>query len=391
MNRLFSNKYGTHLNSVDRSENDLQVFIKDNWSSIFPELTFIKVEYTLSGNVRKKDRDGRIDILAFNRKSRKFVVVELKKDFDRNIRSQANDYRDFIEDNYLEIYIDVKEELGVNIPQSSKIIKDDIELILIAKDFAEKDLNRAKKTNNITCIKYNWFESKDDLILMYEFLNNVPSTKTIRNKPSQTPKISDHYPQYVIANIKSLGHPENMITKMLDHIQKKGQLTRGELKQACVKLFGYQNEKSGAITGNLNTLKYIGAITQTGKGDSSIIKFVSRKKPEGLILPNSSIEQKAKLLSIKANGRLIQGSTVPEFYKSALEYVVDCKLPIMDLAPYHTSKERYLFSFKPIHPNGKKFFKELSINGIYIETHKSRSQAMSDMQKLLKKLGCKVS
>lgn len=392
MNRLFSSKYCEHLNPIEKSEQDLQDYFRENWSSIFPDLTFIKEEYTLSGNVRNKNRDGRIDIMAFNRKSKKFVVVELKKGHDTNIRGQANDYRDFIEDHFLEIYLDVKEELGVNIPQSSRIVNDDIELILIANDFAEKDIARAKKTDNITCIRYQWFESKDDLILLYEYLNNPPEEPTLTKHTHKViTKSSNNYPDYVVNNIRSLSHPDNLISKMLDYIQKKGQVSRGELKKVCVEKFGCLNEKSGAITGDLSTLKHIEFVKESGRGENSIIYFVRRKSIDEIhSKAPMEVNEKPDTLSLKVNNRSIKGGTVPAFFKSALEFLIESNLPINNLLPFATSSVRYLIAKKPIHQRGNFFRKPVIHKGYAMESHKSREQALKDLKKLLKVLGCKV-
>ena len=105
MIRLFSSNNKTFLQSLNKSEAELNRFLSENWSNFFPQFTFIKSEFILEGSVRSKGTSGRIDILAFNPVTKKFIVIELKKDSDKNIRNQASDYKDFIEENSADIYL----------------------------------------------------------------------------------------------------------------------------------------------------------------------------------------------------------------------------------------------------------------------------------------------
>jgi hypothetical protein len=84
MIRLFSSNNKKFLKSVDKSEAELNRFLSENWNDFFPQFKFIKSEFTLDGNVRGKGTAGRIDIFAFNPKTKKFIVFELKRDFDKN-------------------------------------------------------------------------------------------------------------------------------------------------------------------------------------------------------------------------------------------------------------------------------------------------------------------
>lgn len=100
MPKLFSSKNKVFLKQIDKSEKDLNKFICDNWKNLFPKLTFIASEFPLKGNVRSIGTNGRMDILAYNSQTKRFVIFELKKDYDRNIIEQAADYRDDIQDNF---------------------------------------------------------------------------------------------------------------------------------------------------------------------------------------------------------------------------------------------------------------------------------------------------
>lgn len=96
----------------------------------------------------------------------------MKRDFDKNIRNQASDYKDFVEDNFVDIYLLASHKYEVELPKYTEVTKETIELILIAKEFNNLDIEKAKKSKGeITLIRYLWFE--DDLLLI-DFLNNDP-------------------------------------------------------------------------------------------------------------------------------------------------------------------------------------------------------------------------
>jgi len=132
MLKLFSAEQKAFLKSVDRSEAELSKFLQDNWADFFPQYRFIKREFILDGNVRSRGSSGRIDILAFNPKTSKFVIFELKKNPDRNIRNQVNDYRDFIEDNFSDIYLMTLQKYKIELPTFTEIDKESIEVVMIA-------------------------------------------------------------------------------------------------------------------------------------------------------------------------------------------------------------------------------------------------------------------
>ncbi|MCF8336449.1 MAG: hypothetical protein K9I74_00550 [Bacteroidales bacterium] len=148
-------------------ERDLSRIFYRNWSKIFPDLKLIQKEFTLQGEVRAKQTSGRIDFFAFNPSEKRFVVIELKVEYDKNIRNQIFDYVDFIEDN-----------LDFIIMQSKKIISDinintkkPIELILISKYFKTNDYKRAKSIKYpIKLIKYRLFKNYS---LILEEFNNI--------------------------------------------------------------------------------------------------------------------------------------------------------------------------------------------------------------------------
>ena len=171
MPKLFSIAEKKLLKQVQKSEIELNDFLTNHWKYIFPNLEFIKNEFRLDGNVRSDESSGRIDIFAFNSKSNKFVVFELKRIFDKNVSQQASDYKDFIEDNFAEIYLEATQKFGIKLPSWHEISKDQIEIIFIAQKFSQTHITSAKKRDNITLIKYFWFE--DDLFLV-DYINNDP-------------------------------------------------------------------------------------------------------------------------------------------------------------------------------------------------------------------------
>jgi hypothetical protein len=87
-------------------------------------------------------------------------VQQLKKDFDKNIRNQVSDYKDFIEDNFARIYLLATQKYGAVMPKYEIVLEDSIEVVMIAQSFSINDIEKAKKSKNeITLIKYLWFEN----------------------------------------------------------------------------------------------------------------------------------------------------------------------------------------------------------------------------------------
>jgi hypothetical protein len=188
MPKLFSNNHKKFLSIIDKPEKELNRFICENWNNLFPKLTFITNEFLLKGNVRSFGNNGRIDILAYNSESKKFVVFELKKDYDKNITDQAADYRDYIQDNFSDVYLHSIQKYEVQLPKFSEINQTNIEIILIAKKFSLTQIDRVKKfkENIVTLIKYYWFE--DELVFI-DYINNDPDDVKIENINAK--KISD--------------------------------------------------------------------------------------------------------------------------------------------------------------------------------------------------------
>jgi len=172
MLKLFSTDIKKFIKPENKSEAELNKFLSENWSQFFPQYTFIKSEFSLEGNVRSRGGSGRIDILAFNPKTKKIVVFEIKKEQDKNIRNQVSDYRDFIEDNFSDIYLLAMQKYNVELPNFDEISQDSIEVIMISKSFSQTDIDRIRKSkskNETTLIRYVWFENQ---LLLIDYLIN---------------------------------------------------------------------------------------------------------------------------------------------------------------------------------------------------------------------------
>jgi len=188
MPKLFSSSNKKFLKQVEKPEKELNKFICDNWKDLFPNYIFIASEFPLKGNVRSLGNNGRIDILGYNPETKKFIIFELKKDYDRNITDQSADYRDYVQDNFSDVYLHSTQKYEIVLPKFTEINQDKVEIILIAKKFSMTQIDRVKKIkdNNITLIKYFWFE--DDLIFI-DYINNDPDDIKIEN--TNTKKINE--------------------------------------------------------------------------------------------------------------------------------------------------------------------------------------------------------
>jgi hypothetical protein len=202
MLKLFSTDNNKFLKTINKSEAELNRFLSDNWKSFFPLYTFIKSEFTLDGNVRTKGGSGRIDILAFNPKTNKFVIFELKRDLDKNLRNQVGDYKDFIEENFAKIYLFSTQKYNALLPKYEAISEESIEVVMIAKTFSSNDVDKARKSKNeITLIKYLWFENQ---LLFIDYLNNDPDDLIEKENAEKIKKIKsiiDNKPE--LADVES--------------------------------------------------------------------------------------------------------------------------------------------------------------------------------------------
>ncbi|MEZ4959290.1 MAG: hypothetical protein R2830_05695 [Saprospiraceae bacterium] len=204
MLKLYSTENNKFLKIINKSEAELNRFLSDNWTHFFPHFLFVKSEFSLDGNVRSRGGSGRVDILAFNPKSNKFVIFELKKDFDKNIRNQVSDYKDFIEDNFAKIYLLSTQTYGAKLPNHDVISDDSIEVVMIAKTFSPTDIDKAKKSKaGITLIKYLWFENQ---LLLIDYINNDPDDLIEKENTEKLRKIKS-----IIENKPELADAESFL------------------------------------------------------------------------------------------------------------------------------------------------------------------------------------
>lgn len=256
MIKIYSIEKKTFLKRVNKDEAELNLFISENWSQFFPQYDFIKSEFTLDGNVRSKGGSGRVDILAFNPSINKFVVFELKKDSDTNIRNQVSDYKDFIEDNFAKIYLLATQKYGVDLPKYDNISEESIEVVMIAKTFSQVDITKAKKSKSeITLIKYMWFENQ---LLLIDYINNDPEDILERENAKKIKKIKS-----IIENSSDLDNAESFLFGKEEAI-KLFKIFYGYLKNLGSVLIKAQATKI-KITFGKQTFSIIGYAGKTGR------------------------------------------------------------------------------------------------------------------------------
>ena len=201
MQKLFSSQEKKSLSQVDKSEKELQQFICDNWKELFPEYTFITQEFTLKGAVHGSGSSGRIDILAYNPATKRFVFFELKKGYSKNIGHQAANYRHYIHKNFLNVYVDALQKHKATLPDKEALNAKEIEICLIAREFFPNQICQAEAESLVTLIEYNWFEN--DLV----FFDYVHSTDIESDIGDSKPPIKEPYKRkdwhYIVNSVKN--------------------------------------------------------------------------------------------------------------------------------------------------------------------------------------------
>jgi len=188
MQKLFSIHDKKLLSPINKSEKDLQQFICDNWNDLFPEYIFITQEFKLKGAVHPSGSSGRMDILAYNPATKRFVFFELKKNYDKNVGHQAADYRHYINKNFSDVYVEALQKHNAAIPDKAIMNDKEVEMILIAKEFSSPLIDQAETENLVALIEYDWFEN--DLVLL-AYVHNAPDGKndsTGPDDPKEPPK-----------------------------------------------------------------------------------------------------------------------------------------------------------------------------------------------------------
>lgn len=131
--------------------------------------------------------------------------------------------------------------------------------------------------------------------------------------------------------------------------------------------------------------------------DSTVPQNIREKVQQKIDLTEEQIseletrESYEDVLHLRLEGTKIEANTVKSFYRKIFDYLVANDIEFEHLIPFKTGSKRYLISKDGIHINGKSFFAPLIYDDNFIETHKSKSGAKSDIVKFLKALNVQVN
>jgi ADP-ribosylglycohydrolase len=105
-------------------------------------------------------------------------------------------------------------------------------------------------------------------------------------------------------------------------------------------------------------------------------------------IPNSAelLKEKRKSFKVKVGETIIEAQNTPELYRQVMTLLFDRGLLQNAHVPFATSSTRYLIAKEPVHPSGKNFFKFVEYAGFYMETNKSRHDAVSHLKKFVETL-----
>lgn len=92
---------------------------------------------------------------------------------------------------------------------------------------------------------------------------------------------------------------------------------------------------------------------------------------------------------LEIDGTVIRAESVPDLCSKVMEHLFEKGKwnKVLEMAPYKTSSERYLFSKTPKHPNGNDFWVEVKVRGVYVEAHKNYKTAIEQLARLVAKCG----
>lgn len=105
-------------------------------------------------------------------------------------------------------------------------------------------------------------------------LDSEPEPKKQARSPITTQAASADEPGYIATYRAMLKDSGSMPRKILAYIQKKREMSMGQVRKACVYELGYKSEKSGSIGASVKVLEKDGYIEVKGKGDSGRLIFV---------------------------------------------------------------------------------------------------------------------
>ena len=152
-------------------EKDLQIITQTNLKTIY-DLEFVKTEFSLN--------NLRIDTLAFDRKTKSFVIIEYKKDKSRGIIDQGVAYLTFMKKNKADFILEYNEKMNGNLK------KNDVDwlqskVILMANSFN----NHQKQAIDPKNPSMEFWEVKkyDNGTILYNQLNPLDAAESITTVP----------------------------------------------------------------------------------------------------------------------------------------------------------------------------------------------------------------
>nr|WP_024838482.1 hypothetical protein [Clostridium sp. 12(A)] len=123
---------------------------------------------------------------------------------------------------------------------------------------------------------------------------------------------------------------------------------------------------------------------------SEEVKQILKKKIEKVEVDLDEIETKEgadNKLSIEIEGNRIEANSVKMFYRKIFEYLIMQEIEFEQKIPFKTGSKRYLINKENKHINGGPFFAPIIVDDYYIESHKSKNGAITDIKKFLKAIG----
>ncbi|MDE6608390.1 MAG: hypothetical protein K2K54_11655, partial [Lachnospiraceae bacterium] len=131
---------------------------------------------------------------------------------------------------------------------------------------------------------------------------------------------------------------------------------------------------------------------QVGFFNIKIEELLGMKKERNIIIgqnDNTMADNKAEILKIRIEDKIIRANTVKEFYKKIF-VLLNERIDLRNYIPYATGRKRYLVNWTRHHINGDLFVSPIKVEDFYIETHKSRSGALRDIYNYMKNIGIDV-
>jgi len=261
MQRLFFCQENKVLETVNNeSEDKLNQFIWDNRKTLFPKYIFISPQFCLKEDGKKKF----IDIFAYNPKTEKFIIIELKIGYDEHVIHQATNYRDILLETFGNVFVKAK-DVCRELPDHKQIDSKAADIIIIAKNFRKAQIEKAKdeKKGCITLIEYEWFEND---ILLFDYvregtLTTKPKLPKTTNENGDNKKPNEKFIESFVekgweANINSM-LPANIKkqlkaipfeTENIDRLKELAKKASSPVKQAVLKKLLEKLETGG--TGN---------------------------------------------------------------------------------------------------------------------------------------------